>query len=296
MPISKKEAIAEGFISEPGINTIVDTGKLDKTDIVISVVEKYNRCMGNTIVFFKTNKECEKFHKYCIERKLTSTWLNSASTEDQLDNALDDLSKGRIQFLINCKKVDEGIDVSSCTDIILARHFGTESEKEQLIGRSIRPDSPCTVWELINPYIDSVETKQVVGSYRFHRLIYMENKEWHDMLFDGEDETWGNESELRFEYIKSNLGYDPRIEDSTAIIDNVEEYDEGMDEEAKKHYTSDGKYLCGDLTHNRDIKDLKLTKNLLMNAVGNSMKAKIRTMSKEELVHLARKLHKAGVI
>jgi len=293
MPISKQEAISEGFISEPGVNTVVDTGKVDKTDIVISLVKKYNHCMGNTIVFFKTNKECEKFHDYCLLNGLDSRWLNAASTENQLDEALDDLSEGRIQFLINCKKVDEGIDVLNCTDVILARHFGTASEKEQLIGRSIRPDTPCTVWELINPYVNSVEATQVIGSYRFHRLIYLENGLWNDMLFKGVDETWGKASELRFEYVKSNLGFDPRVQTKEEVM-RIKEAT------AKTQYDLNHPSSDAEMTHfageHVERENVKITRRIIYDAVDNNLKEDVKTMGKEDLVKLAKILIKAGKI
>lgn len=290
MPISKQEAISEGFISEPGVNTVVDTGKNDKTDIIISLVNKYRHCMGNTIVFFKTNKECEVFHDWCIKNNISSKWLNSTSTENDLDQALDDLSEGKIQFLINCKKVDEGIDVLNCTDVILARKFGTKSEKEQLIGRAIRPDTPCTVWELINPYLNNVvEATQVIGSYRFQRLIYIENGEWNDMLIKGEDKTWGQGEQLRFEYIKQNLGFDPRFE-------TLEESLALKQQTSKTHYDLDHRSNDIDDTQNVLSEKKKITRRIIYDAVSHSMKEDVKKMGKEDLISLAKILIKAGKI
>lgn len=282
VPITKKEAIIEGFISEPGINTITDTGKQDKSDTIIAIVKKYIHCMGNTIVFFKTSAECRKFHYFCVENNISSCILDSSSTENDLDDALDSLSNGRIQFLINCKKVDEGIDIMNCTDVILARSFSSKAEKEQLAGRAIRPDTPCTIWELINPYINSVEAKEVVGSYRFHRFIYYENKDWHDVLISGEDPTWGKASELRFEYIKQNFGYDPRFEEesSDAIFNEKEEL---IEEPPIMTY--------------EDVKKNKVvTRRIIYDAVDYNLKEKVKDMDREGLLKIAKVLIKSGRI
>lgn len=320
MPISKADAISEGFISQPGVNTIVDTGTLDKTDIVISLVKNYHKHMGNTIVFFKTNSECERFYDWCCENGIYSTWLNTNSSEKMLDDALDMLSRGQIQFLINCKKVDEGIDVMNCTDVILARHFGTKSEKEQLIGRAIRPDTPCTVWELQNPYSDSVEAIHVIGSYRFRRLLYIKNNQWHDSLFEGVDNEWGFASEIRFDYIKRNLGYDPRVEtEDEAIERKRKEGEEDIKVEVKnengflvshhKELNSDSVVhhdapTCNVVEKEHSIREApvseapvskpKITRRVIWEVVEDELKPFIKNMPKDDLIALAKRLKKEG--
>lgn len=204
VPITKKEAIEEGFIENPVINTIIDTGKSDKSDLAIEVVANYHEHMGNMIVFFKTNKECENFYNFCVENNLDAYFLGNGSTEKELDYALDLLSNGKIQFLINCKKVDEGIDVLNCTDIFLARQFNSQSEKEQFIGRGIRADSPCQVWELINPTKNSVCADEVLGSFKCHRLLFKRDGLWQEKIISGEDENWGKAKELRHYYVERN--------------------------------------------------------------------------------------------
>ncbi|MBM24164.1 MAG: hypothetical protein CL760_00250 [Chloroflexi bacterium] len=290
MPISKEEAIKEGYISEPGVNTVVDTGKIDKTDLTISLVKRYHKHMGNCIVFFRTNNECEKFFQWCIRNTLTAQWLSTESTEDMLDQALDNLSKGHIQFLINCKKVDEGIDVLNCTDVILARQFGSKAEKEQLVGRAIRPDTPCTIWEFQNPYNDSVEAVQVIGSYRFRRLLFVENRIWDDFIIEGFDDEWGLASDLRFEYIKRNLGYDPRFEtEEEALIRKREQAKEDKKESP----------VLNSSTNNIKTKEkvkrkVKVTGRMIYEAAEDHIKPLIKTMTKEEIKELAKRLIKEG--
>lgn len=316
MPISKGEAIDEGFISEPGINTIVDTGTSDKSALTIKLVEKYRKHMGNTIVFFKTNKECEKFFDWCCEQGIFAEWLNTNSTEKQLDDALERLSKGDIQFLINCKKVDEGIDVMNCTDVILARQFKTKAGKEQLIGRAIRPDTPCTVWEFQNPYSDSIEASQVIGSYRFRRILNIYKGEWEEELFEGIDNEWGLASELRYDYIKRNLGYDPRTETEEHALERKK--NEG-EKELKYEVIPNGGFLIshldGEQRSKEDVTNLterttpmnepkeslpkkmpKLTRRIVYDAAEDHLKESVKTMPLNDLKILARRLVSEGKI
>lgn len=314
VPISKREAIEEGYISEPGINIVLDTGRTDKTDLAISLINQYRNHMGNTIVFFKTNKECEKLHDWCLTNNISSKWLSASSSEKDLDEALDELSKGNIQFLINCKKIDEGIDVLNCTDVILARQFYSKSEKEQLIGRCIRPDSPSVVWEFQNPYVDSVEAYQVIGSYRFRRLLYVENKTWNDKLIEGVDKVWGYGEKIRFEYIKENLGYDPRVESELDAINRKQSI---ASDDAKHESIPDGGFLVShkDASHPSDLfakvcvnsfvvkhggtiepERKTITRRLIYNSVDSNLKDFVMNCTKKELITLAKELQKNGVI
>jgi superfamily II DNA/RNA helicase len=303
MPISKADAIEEGYISEPGINTVVDTGTVDKSKLAIDLVSKYRKHMGNTIVFFKTNKECETFFDWCESQGISAQILHTNSTEKNLDDALDNLSKGHIQFLINCKKVDEGIDVLNCTDVILARQFKTKSEKEQLIGRAIRPDTPCTVWEFQNPYYDSVEAIQVIGSCRFRRLLNIYKGEWEETLFDGFDADWGLASEKRFEYIQRNLGYDPRIETEEEAL--LRKSESGK-KELENEIVPEGGFIVSHLgvidkekldeQKVVEKKQQKITKRMLFNASDDETKKIFKTLNNQELKDLAKKLRKEGKI
>lgn len=185
-PITKEEAIRRKFIATPSINSIIDTSGTNKVDIAIQVVELYHQEMNNCIVYFKTNKECESFYKWCQENGHSSYWLRD---DKEMDSILESFSAGEFKFLINCKKLGEGIDIANCTDVILARKFNSKGEKEQYIGRSIRPDSSCTVWELVNPIHNNILAKDIFSVVKYHRLIYKQNGEWNEKILEmNEDE------------------------------------------------------------------------------------------------------------
>lgn len=189
--ISEYEAAIRGFTEKVGVNTIVDTGKTDKSILACQVLEKYHGHMGNTIIFFRTEAEVKKTHRFLKKLGLKSAMLGSKSTENDMDILLDKLSAGEIQFLVNCQRVGEGIDAANVTDVMLARNYRSAPEKKQHVGRAIRPDSPCAVWEFTNPFEDLVATKSVVGVMKYERLIYTMGGQWHENLFSGEDPTWG---------------------------------------------------------------------------------------------------------
>lgn len=196
-PLSEREAALAGYIEKCGVNTILDTSFKDKSILATELVERYHTHMGNAIAFFKTNDEASAFHRHLLSIGLTSAYLPTNATENDMDNALEALSLGEVQFVANCHKIGEGVDVKQCTDVILARHFYTKSEKRQFVGRAIRNDSPCASWEFQNPLRDTVSTREVVGATKYERLLYKERGQWHEKLFRGTDPTWGQMSKLR---------------------------------------------------------------------------------------------------
>lgn len=180
-PITKEEAIRRKFIATPKINSIIDTSGTNKLDICKQVVELYHQEMNNTIVYFKTNKECEKFYEFCIEKGFSAHWLKD---DKEMDSVLEKFSEGEFKFLINCKKLGEGIDIKNCTDVLLARQFNSKGEKEQYIGRSIRPDSPCTVWEFVNPIYSNILAKDIFPVVLYHRLIFKRDGLWQENILE----------------------------------------------------------------------------------------------------------------
>ena len=195
--ISEYEAAMRGFIEKAGINTILDTGPRNKVKLAMDIISRYHRHMGNTIVFFRTEAEVNKAYTLMRRMGLSVGKLGSKNNEADMDRQLERLSAGEIQFLVNCQKIGEGVDTPNVTDVVLAINFKSHAQKKQFIGRSIRPDSPCAVWDFMNPLKRSIESKAVVGATKYERLIYCHKGEWFEKLYTGEDDTWGQMAELR---------------------------------------------------------------------------------------------------
>lgn len=195
--ITKEEAIRRKFISTPTINSIIDTSGSNKLSISCQIADLYQHLMGNTIVYFKTNKECEGFKEHCDKMGYLSYWLKD---DICMDETLEKFSAGEFKFLINCKKLGEGIDIKNCTDVLLARNFNSRGEKEQYIGRSIRPDSSCNVWEFVNPIYNNVLAKDIFSVVKLHKLIYKEHGKWFEKIIEENKE----EDIYDYEYLEEN--------------------------------------------------------------------------------------------
>ncbi len=186
--ISRKQAVEEGYLAETYLNSIVDAGGVNKEIIIKKTLDSYAHEMGQTIIFVRTKKEVKNINDYLISRGFNSLALLD-QTDNQLDQILDDFSAGKYQFIINCQKINEGVDVKNCNTVFLARQYKSYPEINQAIGRAARPDSDCHVWQLINPIKDNLDTTNIVGRPKEHRLISFKPDHYVERFFESEKEN-----------------------------------------------------------------------------------------------------------
>lgn len=183
-PISREQAVEEGWLAETELNTFIDIPIKDKTDIIRRIITEYGVEMEQVMIFVRTKAEVAAITEFLVEQGHEAIAITN-QTEVQLDNLLNDFSDKKVQFLVNCNKINEGVDVAGCTDVILGRQFGSYPQLNQVIGRAARPDSACRVWELINPLsARNMDTTVVVGTPARHRLISQARGEWVERQFE----------------------------------------------------------------------------------------------------------------
>lgn len=183
-PLSREQAVAEGWLAPTRIHSFVDVPSKEKVDVLRDMLEYYSDQMGRTMIFVKTKKEVRAI--VAILHNLGHEVVGILDqSEKELNAILNRFSEGWIQFIVNCNKINEGVDVVGCTDVVLGRQFGSYPQLNQVIGRASRPDSDCNVWELINPLSGrNLDTTVVVGTPEYHRLVSKEGGEWVEREFD----------------------------------------------------------------------------------------------------------------
>jgi superfamily II DNA or RNA helicase len=140
--------------------------------------------MGQTMVFMRTKKEASEIHHYIQSLGYKSVFVDSQPSRE-LDQILDDFSAGQYNFVVNCSRISEGVDVKKCESVLLGRTFASYPLLNQVIGRAARPDSDCRVWEIINPLSGyNLETTAIVGEPEIHILSYRKNGKWFEEQFD----------------------------------------------------------------------------------------------------------------
>lgn len=183
-PISREQAVEEGWLAPTFLNTIVDTSARNKVEITKLIIDEYGHEFGQTLMFFSTKKEVRDVADYLNDLGYKAVPILN-QTEKLLDDVLEEFSRGEHQFVLNCNKISEGVDVKNCTSVYLGRQFGSYPQLNQVIGRAARPDSDCNVWELINPMSSTnLDTTVVVGTPEKHRLISRRKGQWREQEFD----------------------------------------------------------------------------------------------------------------
>lgn len=183
-PISREQAVAEGWLAPTHLHTIVDVPSKQKIVMLTDIFKQYSHQMGQSMVFVRYKKEVDQLERLLRDMGHRAIGITN-QTERVLDRTLNEFSNGDWKFVINCNKINEGVDVKGCTDVILGRQFGSYPQLNQVIGRASRPDSDCNVWELINPLSGrNLDTTVVVGTPETHRLISHERGDWVERQFD----------------------------------------------------------------------------------------------------------------
>lgn len=183
-PLTREQAVAEGYLAPTKIHSFMDVPSGDKLNVLNDIFENFAHQFGQTMVFVKTKKEVQAITTSLSNLGYTAIGVLNQS-EKELDTILNRFSAGEVQFIVNCNKINEGVDVKGCTDVVLGRQFGSYSQLNQVIGRAARPDSDCNVWELVNPLSGrNLDTTVIVGTPESHRLVSKEGGKWVERQFD----------------------------------------------------------------------------------------------------------------
>ena len=183
-PISREEAVSQGYLAPTHIHSFVDAPNDVKTEMVCDILENFGHQMGKTMVFMRTRKEVQDVATFAQYLGINAVAILN-QTAAQINELIDAFDAGRVQMLINCNRINEGVDVKGCTDVVLAKQYGSYTQLNQVIGRAARPDSDCNVWELIDPLsARNLDTTVIVGTPESHRLVSKERGKWVEREFD----------------------------------------------------------------------------------------------------------------
>jgi len=169
-PITREQAVAEGWLAETSLWSFIDTSSKNKTQVVKQILNQYIDIMDGTLVFMRTIKEVIEINKHINQLGYKSVALTNQKP-DELNDILDSFSRGEIQFLINCSRLGEGIDVIGCTSVVFGCTVGSYPKLNQYVGRAARPDTDCRIFELVNPLSGrNLDVTAIVGTPKKHTL------------------------------------------------------------------------------------------------------------------------------
>ena len=183
-PISRHEAVEQGYLAETCLYTIVDGSERSKADILCDIFDSYAHKMNGTLVFVRTHKEVEKVTAHLVKMGYVAVGLLKQNAIET-NRVLDAFSNGEVQFIVSCNRIGEGVDVKGCSTVVLGRTLGSYLLLNQIVGRAARPDCDCNIYEIVNPLSSTnLDTTVVVGTPKFHTLIFHEKNAWQEAIFD----------------------------------------------------------------------------------------------------------------
>lgn len=176
--LTRQQAVAEGFLAKTELQSIIDYGKSkDRHLVVADILRNYRHKMEQTMIFMPTRIQASYVGEV-LEDLGESYVVLLDQGPAEMDRILDSFSEKGVRFIVNCSKIDEGVDVTGGTDLILAKQYGSYPQLNQVIGRVSKPDSPCRVWEFMHPFKESLTALNVIGEADAHRLYHRKKGEW----------------------------------------------------------------------------------------------------------------------
>ena len=109
---------------------------IDKIDTFESFIADKPELLKKSIIFVQEMEYGEKLQNVLV--KYTNKY-HTYYADDEKSN-LNDFSEGKIECLLTCKKISEGIDISSVTNIFLFASDRSKLVTTQRIGRALRLD------------------------------------------------------------------------------------------------------------------------------------------------------------
>lgn len=177
-PLTRQEAVDQGFLAESYINTFCDAPARDQVDLVTDMVELCHLEMGQSMAFMRTKQECAQLALNLKKMGIKSSLLVDIS-ERELNFHLSAFEQREHQIAISCMKLGEGVDVKGCQSAIIGRRGKSRGFLNQLIGRAARNDSDCRIYETINPLAsDNLDATAIVGVPKEHNFWFTVRGEW----------------------------------------------------------------------------------------------------------------------
>ncbi len=177
-PITREEAVAQGFLAESDIFTFCDSPSRTHVEISLDIIKDHHKAMGQQMVFCRTKEEGQEILNGIRAMGLTGELLVDIS-EKELNQKLGEFERKEHQFSVSCMKLGEGVDVKGCEGVLIARTLKSHGLLNQIIGRAARLGSDCRIYEIINPLSDSnISAVDIVGVPRSHTFFYRVRGEW----------------------------------------------------------------------------------------------------------------------
>lgn len=176
--ISREEAVRRGFIAPATVHSVVDMGMMDKPALLKDLVEGFGDRMENTLIYMKKKEQVHEVNKMLQLKGYRSVALVDC-TKTYVEEVRRMFMDNELDFVVNCQKLDEGVDFKNVRGVVIARGVQSEGLLNQIIGRGARIDTPeCHIWQFVDPLKDNLDACAIVGKSVDHYLYYLRAGKW----------------------------------------------------------------------------------------------------------------------
>jgi len=136
---------AQGYLSKVVLHRVRSYG--DYIDDLINWANKNFDTMGPTIFFVPTLEVGEKV------RKALKVSSRVVSAKEPRDEDLELFTESKIQCLISCQILTEGVDLPMCKTVIIGRNTKSKTLLSQMIGRVLRVTDDKRESNVVEPVV-----------------------------------------------------------------------------------------------------------------------------------------------
>ena len=186
--IDRKTLEDQGLLAKMRVYSIMDSNLTSKerTVLIKEYVLKFKNELDKTLITVRTHFEAKALFRMLLDEDPTLRMgLCVDVTPQEVNQIISRLENDEIDFIINCNKLNEGVDIKGLTDVILGRQFGSAAELNQNVGRGIRPktkgENIGKIHQFINPLKKSLDaSKDVGGVPESHWLREFSHGNWRE--------------------------------------------------------------------------------------------------------------------
>lgn len=140
--ISMGELIELGYLVKPQLHEITLTGTTDAARLALCYkiwLEREKRRCLPSIIYFPTTQLAKDAYAALSEKQVRVAYMDGSTVRGRVKQVVDAAKEGKIDIIVNCQKLETGVDIPSIGSIMMPYKCGSVARYIQRVGRGLRP-------------------------------------------------------------------------------------------------------------------------------------------------------------
>jgi len=156
LEVADREALADaGWLVHAVVHSVRVTRNLEVT----AWMEAHRDLVVPGVVFVSSHAEARRYAD-----RLAGFRVAVVRPDSDRARLLADLAEGRLDLLVSCLILTEGVDLPPLRGVVIARNAGDSSAVLQMVGRAMRPSAGKDVCHLVEPVAVGVERAPIAAA------------------------------------------------------------------------------------------------------------------------------------